>query len=132
MQFAYTILYVTDVTKTVEFYEKAFGLKRRFIHEAGDYAEMETGATALTFASESAAEDKDIAIYPNRKGQLPSAWELCLTTTNVGEAYQTALDAGAAAVLAPTEKPWGQVVSYVRDLNGCLVELATPMGDSNG
>ena len=121
MQFAYTIVYVTDVTKTVEFYETAFGLKRRFIHEAGDYAEMETGATALTFASESAAEDNDIAIYPNRAGQLPAAWEVCLVTPDVAGAYQAALDAGAKPVLSPTEKPWGQIVSYVRDLNGCLV-----------
>jgi hypothetical protein len=25
------------------------------------------------------------------------------------------------------EKPWGQVVAYVRDLNGYLVEICTPM-----
>ena len=108
MQFAYTILYVTDVTKTVEFYEKAFGLKRRFIHEAGDYAEMETGATALTFASENAAEDNDIAIYPNRKGQLPSAWEICLTTPEVSEAYTTALEAGRPLCLRQPKSHGGK------------------------
>jgi len=25
-------------------------------------------------------------------------------------------------------KPWGQTVSYLRDLNGCLVEIASPVG----
>jgi hypothetical protein len=25
-------------------------------------------------------------------------------------------------------KPWGQTVAYLRDINGVLVELATPMG----
>jgi lactoylglutathione lyase len=24
-------------------------------------------------------------------------------------------------------KPWGQKVSYVRDLNGCLVEVCSPV-----
>ncbi|MEM6437045.1 MAG: hypothetical protein AAF773_24805 [Cyanobacteria bacterium P01_D01_bin.115] len=35
--------------------------------------------------------------------------------------------AGAVAVKVPTAKPWGQVVGYVRDLNGCLIEIASPV-----
>ena len=49
MQLGYVILYVPDVTAAVSFYEAAFGLSPRFIHESGQYAEMETGATALAF-----------------------------------------------------------------------------------
>lgn len=51
MQFGYTILYVEDVPATVAFYEAAFGLSRRFVHEEGDFGEMDTGATALAFSS---------------------------------------------------------------------------------
>ncbi len=36
--------------------------------------------------------------------------------------------AGAVAVAPPAHKPWGQTVSYVRDLNGVLVEIATEVG----
>ena len=50
MKFGYTLLYVVDVPKTVAFYETAFGLKRKFVHESG-YGEMETGATKLGFVS---------------------------------------------------------------------------------
>jgi catechol 2,3-dioxygenase-like lactoylglutathione lyase family enzyme len=50
MTFGYTILYVTDVEKTVAFYESAFGLKRKFVHESG-YGELDTGETKLAFAS---------------------------------------------------------------------------------
>ena len=39
MKFGYTIVYVPDVTKSVEFFEQAFGLARRFVHESGDYGE---------------------------------------------------------------------------------------------
>jgi lactoylglutathione lyase len=28
---------------------------------------------------------------------------------------------------APSTKPWGQVVSYVRAPDGCLIELCTPI-----
>ena len=51
MRLGYVIIYVPDLEETVAFYEKAFGVSRRFIHESG-YAEMETGATALAFATE--------------------------------------------------------------------------------
>lgn len=50
MKFGYTIVYVPDVKASVEFFERAFGLKTRFVHESG-YAEMDTGETALAFAS---------------------------------------------------------------------------------
>lgn len=29
----------------------------------------------------------------------------------------------------PTKKPWGQVVSYVRDCNGLLVEICSSMDE---
>ena len=51
MKFGYTILYVEDVPKTIAFYEQAFGFVRRFVHEAGDFGELDTGATSLAFAS---------------------------------------------------------------------------------
>lgn len=42
--------------------------------------------------------------------------------------FASAIEAGALAVAIaePVTKPWGQTVAYVRDLNGLLVELATP------
>ena len=51
MQFGYTLLYVKNVADTVDFYEKAFKLKRTFIHESGSYAEMSTGSTKLGFCN---------------------------------------------------------------------------------
>jgi hypothetical protein len=33
--------------------------------------------------------------------------------------------ARATLVLKPKKKPWGQIVAYVRDLDGNLVELCT-------
>ena len=51
IKFAYTIFYVNDVTKTIEFYEKAFGFTRKFIADTNDYGELITGNTTLSFAS---------------------------------------------------------------------------------
>ena len=45
MKLAYTILYVPDVSASLQFFERAFGLKRRFLHESGTYGELDTGET---------------------------------------------------------------------------------------
>ena len=50
MRFGYSIAYVQEVERSVVFYERAFGLKRRFVDESGRYAEMETGETTLAFS----------------------------------------------------------------------------------
>ena len=127
MRFAYTIAYVADVEATLAFYERAFGVKRRFLHESGAYGELETGATALAFADEKMAAGS-ASFRRNRKDDEAPGVEVGFVTDDVEKAYAHALSAGAVAVLGPTTKPWGQVVSYVRDLNGFLVEICTAVG----
>ena len=51
MKYGYTIFYVDDVEKTIEFYEKAFGFTRKFITPEGDYGELIAGETTIAFAS---------------------------------------------------------------------------------
>ncbi|WP_257388138.1 VOC family protein [Tahibacter caeni] len=127
MQLGYTLVYVADVSATVDFYERAFGLSRRFVHESGNYAEMETGATALAFAAETLAETHGFAIRHNSPGETAAGFEICLVSDTPEQAYDRAVAAGAVALKAVEPKPWGQKVGYVRDLNGCLVELCSPV-----
>lgn len=128
MKFAYTIVYVPDVAEAVVFYEKAFGLQRRFVHESGQYAEMETGATALAFASNALAESNFPGGFrANDRSRPPAGIEIAFTTEDVASAYSRAVEAGAIDLASPQTKPWGQQVAYVKDLNGVLVEIATPM-----
>lgn len=126
MRLGYVILYVPDVPAAVAFYEKAFRLKARFVHESG-YAEMETGATALGFASEELLVSNGVGARPNRSADQPAGIEIALVTDTVNEDYRRAVAAGAVSVKGPARKPWGQTVAYVRDLNGCLVEICSPV-----
>lgn len=129
MTLAYTILYVPDVESALAFYERAFGLTRRFVAPTGDYGELETGTTTLAFAAESLiATVLPIAYTKNRGDHEPAGIEVAFTTDDVDTALQKAEAAGAEIVLRPIVKPWGQTVAYVRDLNGVLVEIGTRMG----
>jgi len=53
MKFGYTIVYVESVSETLTFYKEAFGFETRFLHESGQYGELETGETTLAFSSHS-------------------------------------------------------------------------------
>lgn len=126
MKFAYTILYVDDVPRSVAFYETAFGLERRFLHESGDFGEMETGGTALAFSSRSLMST--LGKNPARADFRAPNSEIAFTTDDVAAAVDRAVKAGAVLVQLPEQMPWGQTVAYVADINGALVELCTPMG----
>ena len=129
IKFAYTILYVQDVTKSVEFYEKAFGFTRKFVTPENDYGELLVGETTLSFASTTLAKSnlKDGFTESNLK-EKPFGIEIAFTTENVEETVLAAINAGATITESPKTKPWGQVVAYVRDIDGFLVEICTPMG----
>jgi lactoylglutathione lyase len=128
VRFGYTIMYVEDVPRSLDFYERALGLKRRFLHESGDYGELETGATALAFATHGLAASNLPDVYDGatQNGGRPP-FEVCFVTEDVEGAYERAVEAGADAVTEPKTKPWGQDVAYVRDPDGNLIELASPV-----
>ncbi|WP_447636337.1 VOC family protein [Flavobacterium microcysteis] len=128
IKFAYTILYVHDVTKTIEFYEKAFGFRRKFVSPGNDYGELLVGETTLSFASIALAKSNltDGFIESNLAGK-PFGIEIGFTTENVDETVLAATNAGATIVENPKTKPWGQIVAYIRDLDGFLIEICTPM-----
>jgi uncharacterized glyoxalase superfamily protein PhnB len=126
--FGYAIHYVDDVEAAVAFYERAFGLARRFVHESGQYGELMTGATSIAFASHAlgAAHFPD-GYARTRRDAPPPGFELALVADDVVGLYQRAVEAGAVALREPAVQPWGQTVGYVRDLDGALVELCTPV-----
>src|SRR5687767_5152844 len=121
MELAWVIVYVRDPGGSLAFWERAFGLKRRFVHESGTYAELETGSTRLAFAAlELGDGNVEGGVEPGDPARRPAHFEVALTTDDVQAAYDRAIAAGAAPCAPPKQKPWGQKVSYVRDPDGTL------------
>ena len=129
IKFAYTILYVQDVTKAVEFYENAFSFKRKFVTPENDYGELLVGETTLSFASTKLAKSNLAGGFVESSlTDKPFGMEIGFTTHNVEDTVAAARNAGATVIENPKTKPWGQTVAYVRDLDGFLIEICTPMG----
>ena len=89
---------------------------------------METGAARLAFASHELVkmhlEQGFVGASPEK---APLGFEIALVTTDVAALYDRAVKAGATALSEPTARPWGQTVAYLRDKDGHLVELCTPL-----
>jgi catechol 2,3-dioxygenase-like lactoylglutathione lyase family enzyme len=123
MRLGAVIVYVADVGASVDFYERAFGLERGGV-STEDYSELTAGSeTLLSFAAQSFIDSQ----LPGH-AQPPAGFEIVLVADDVQAAFDRAVAAGAEPVSEPAEKPWGQVVSYVRDPDGTLVEICTAWG----
>src|ERR1700741_478357 len=121
--FAYTILYVNDVKKSLKFYDKAFGFKTKFIAPGDSYGETLSGATTLSFAQKKLAKSNlSKGFIESSLKKKPFGIEIGVTTSDVEATLKQAVKAGAKLVEKAKTKPWGQVVAYVRDIDGFLIE----------
>ncbi len=128
MKLGYVIIYVPDVASSLDFFQRAFALEKRFLHESGTYGELDTGETTLAFA----AHDLGDLNFPGGHIQAsdssrPLGMEIALVTGELVAAHARAIREGATELSAPAQKPWGQMVSYVRAPDGTLIELCTPV-----
>jgi len=129
MRLGYTIVYVDDVEASLAFFERAFGLPRRFVAPGGTYGELDTGAVALGFAQHATARASVGHDYvAAASSPQPLGIEIGLVTDDVAASLERAVAAGATLLCPATAKPWGQTVGYLRAPDGTLVELCTAMG----
>ena len=125
--FGYAIVYVESVVDTIAFYEAAFGFTDSFVHEGKDYGELKTGTTKLAFTAHELAATAVPFTYTPTTAEARPGVEFTLTTPDVDASFARATAAGATPLAEPTDKPWGQRVAYIADLNGFAIGIATPM-----
>ena len=127
MQFNNVIIYVEDVVKTVEFYEQAFDQKIKLYYKDNIYAELNTGAVTLSFVQETYMEDNVLKFVKNRRHTSPAGFEIVFATKDVDQAFENAISAGAVEIMYPNNKPWGQRVAHIKDINGVTIEICSIM-----
>lgn len=128
MKYGYTIFYVESVLKTIEFYEKAFGFKRKFITPEQDYGELITGDTTIAFGTHELGASNFEEGYQRIQSKVqPIGMEIAFVSENVEKDFQVALANGAILFKEIIQKPWGQKVGYLRDNNGILIEMCSPV-----
>jgi lactoylglutathione lyase len=128
MKYGYTIIYVENVSETIEFYEQAFGFRRKFVTPENDYGELISGETTISFASiELGNANFKKGFEKVNLSARPVGVEMAFITENIETDFEKAIKAGATIFEDIVEKPWGQKVGYLRDNNGFLIEICTPV-----
>lgn len=117
----YIILIVEDLDRSLEFYIQVLGLPLG--HRAGEYAQLDTGATRLGLYTRRAMS-QTLGMALTEPPDNAPGFEIGFKVPDVDAAYASLLERGAVAQSPPTDRPWGQRTAYVRDPDGHLVELA--------
>ncbi|KZL25156.1 VOC family protein [Pseudovibrio sp. WM33] len=125
MHLKYVILYVESPRETIDFYCKAFDVEAGLITEGGDYGEVKTGETTLSFSSFELM--KNLGKNPSQADASNPCFEIAFQTEDVAGNLEKALAAGAELVQEVKDEPWGQTTSYVKDMNGFLIEICSPV-----
>jgi catechol 2,3-dioxygenase-like lactoylglutathione lyase family enzyme len=117
----YVILIVEDLERALAFYTGVLGL--RLGHRSGEYAQLDTGSTRLALYTRSA-----MATTLGMSLRAPAAnapgFEIGFKVADVDAGFEELVARGAAPVVPPTDRFWGQRTAYVRDPDGYLIELA--------
>ncbi|XP_023747338.1 uncharacterized protein LOC128129560 [Lactuca sativa] len=125
--YAYTVVYVKDVAKSVEFYGKAFGQLVRRLDDSHRWGELESGQTTIAFTPVHQHETDDLTgeVQEQKSKTRRNQLEVCFAYADVDAAYKRAVENGAEAVCLPEDKEWGQRVGYVRDIDGIVVRMGS-------
>jgi catechol 2,3-dioxygenase-like lactoylglutathione lyase family enzyme len=118
---------VEDLDRALRFYTGVLGLPLG--HRSGDYAQLDTGATRLALYTRSAMA-KTLSMSLEAPPANAPGFEIGFKVADVDTAFNDLVAQGAAAVMPPTDRFWGQRTAYVRDPDGHLVELAQDLGQS--
>jgi lactoylglutathione lyase len=127
VNFGKIILYVADVEASLAFYEKAFGLKTRYVREAG-YGEVQVGETTISFASFETGQrhlPEGLTAAPAAPSEV--SVEIALISDTVDDDFARAVEAGAQPLQHPELQPWGQTSSYLRTPDGTVIDLSSPV-----
>ena len=104
---------MADTSKSIAFYEQAFGFIQA--NPGEDYIEMRFNDVVVMFGKEGAYGEKSQT--PKHSGkECPMV--LYVYCDNVDQFYKHAVDKGAKSLSGPKDTPWGDRMCELEDLDG--------------
>ena len=122
-----TILAVSDVERSVEFYSQRLGFEGEALYDDPPYATMVHSGTRLSLAEQGhAAEDRPgvtmaVPADPSRLSAI-----LVLEVEDCLEAYERLRLEGVSFLAEPYSPPWGGHRCFALDPDWYLIELEQP------
>jgi catechol 2,3-dioxygenase-like lactoylglutathione lyase family enzyme len=132
MKLTYVRLLVTDFDACFRFYRDVMEWEPTWGQEGDGYADFATGSDC-TLALFSRAVTADVVGTSELPADLPTQDRVSLIVgvEDLREAVSGLRERGAQIILEPTDRPdWGIRVAYLRDPDGNLIEVNSPMPQS--
>ena len=120
---AYSILFVSDLERSIRFYRDVIGLPFKFSNES--YAEFAT--EGAKFALYHRGHLRDLLGRDVPSGEVP--WpqgEVAFFVDDPDTEHERLQGAGVDVLAPPTDRPWGERTLHVSDPDGNVVELTRP------
>jgi lactoylglutathione lyase len=114
---------MTTAKETLEFYEAAFGLKRRFFNESPGYGELQVGSTTLAISNIALEQGEYAAAKASSATDPAFGFHVAFQTDNAQALFDQAVQHGATVVHEPQKLPWGGIVARLKDPNGILISV---------
>ena len=111
MKLAYVNLYVTDLARSVEFFEKTLGLGLQFSDTNFGYASLEAGPVRMGLAQID-SEDEDQRALTGRQTGFGFA------VSDLTAAHAELESKGVTFTMKPSKQPWGGFMALFSDPDG--------------
>jgi lactoylglutathione lyase len=120
---AYSILFVSDLSRSVRFYREMIGLPFKFANDS--YAEFATEGAKFALYARQHLPELIGRTAPSDTADWPQG-EVAFFVDDPDAEHDRLRRAGVAIVAPPTDRPWGERTLHVADPDGNVVELTRP------
>jgi len=113
---------VNDFNKALTFYKEILELPVHIEDKENQFAELVVGNSLLALLTESTLKDMSESlkfVNPNE-----STFLFAVEVDNLEETYNSLLKKGVYFIQEPKSTPWGQRVTYFKDIEGYIWEIS--------
>lgn len=108
MKVAYVNVHVTDLERSVEFFEKALGLGLNFVHAEFGYASLDAGTVGMGLARIDADDAEQRSLVGRHTG-------IGFAVEDLVESHAALVAKGVAFPMPPEKQPWGGFMALFAD-----------------
>jgi predicted enzyme related to lactoylglutathione lyase len=116
MEIRYVNVYVTELERSVEFFEQTLGLSKNFADAAHGYASFDAGPIQLGVAQIDATDEAQRALVGGQTG-------IGFMVADVSARHEELARRGVSFPMAPAKQPWGGFMGLFADPDGNLFYL---------
>ena len=116
MKIGYVNVYVSNLERSVEFFEKSLGLKKQFADASHGYASFDAGPVRMGLAQIDSGDADQRALLGRQTG-------IGFAVDDLDASHKDLVAKGVSFPMAPAKQPWGGTMGLFADPDGNIFYL---------